>query len=749
MIQSAKTGMYFELDPIIGWRADMFGLSPVHSAASTGGCVRCPSQNTVIGLAVDCVPGRPEKFAPALADHLVYPIALAQGGDQKKVYLLDQAVSRLKELDLEPPNQIATAPGIGGKGKGARRLRSARGLAVLADGCYVIADTGNHQVKIFSSFPHALLAVWGTGRPGNGPTEFDHPWKVVADRCGLIYIADRGNGCVQRIRRDGSAEPPIGGLQSPSGLALGSDGTLAVLDGNKVVIFASGQTTAAQTLTVQDASCLTLDSDGYLYVGTSTALLYKFAPTGTASFLDPSVGIGVTGMDAQFIDLLWTRETQLLGILLEKCVRRPLLWTLSTCATYVTDPVTPSDTAKPVGILTTETLDSGIEGCIWDRIRLDATVPAGTLIKVATQTADTDIWNPTSKAVSPAPFTPECSAFSAASQDCPLSLTGDNPDCLVQSRAGRYLRVQVQLKSNAVASPLLRGIRIYFPRESYLQYLPAIYQEDDESRVFLDRFLSIFQTTFDGIDHQVDDLWQLFDPISTPDRWYTWLASWVALPINPVWTNQQRRTALKNAGKVYPTRGTPAGVEELIKEYSGVDARLVEHFRLRQLLILPDQPSPDQPNPPTVLGSGGRLWSRDYYQRLQLGVYSRVGYFRLTGEPEPGVEPLAWGANEFTVFFDCGPYHVAETRQKVAEVVEREKPAYTKANYAAVLPRMRVGVQSTLGVDTRVGAIWPLLLGTTGTLGYDSILDCSKTETHVRSQNGTLRPQVDVNTRLL
>ena len=82
-------------------------------------------------------------------------------------------------------------------------------------------------------------------------------------------------------------------------------------------------------------------------------------------------------------------------------------------------------------------------------------------------------------------------------------------------------------------------------------------------------------------------------------------------------------------------------------------------------------------------------------------------------------------------------------------IVESEKPAHTKAHYSPVLPRMRVGVQATLGVDTRVGDISPLLLGTTGILGYDSILACSRDETRLRNQGVTLRPQVSVNTRLL
>lgn len=755
MTQSAKT-TYFELDPITGWREAKFdALSPVSSSLAVSECARgwqvveCepdpPSASATrvtgepsyliasasggnakpedlgSGLAVDCVPGRPQKFAPLVAHQFIYPIALARGGGQEKLYLLDDGIDRVRVVGLEQPNEVKTVAGFGGEGRGARQLRSPRGLAVLEDGSFVIADTGNHQVKIFSTFPNSLLAVWGSDRPGNGPTEFNQPWNVVADPCGLIYIADRGNGRIQRIRRDGSAEPPIGGLQSPSALALGSDDTLVVLDGNAVLIFARGQTTAAQNFAVADATCVTLDSDGYLYVGTSTALIHKFAPIGTAKFR--CVGIGVTGMDAQFIDLLWTRETQLIGILLEKCVAYPSLWSLSKCGAYLA-----------AGTLTTKTFDSGIENCIWHRVQLDAAVPQGTIIEVSTQTSETNTNTDT---------------WSEAST---LSLTGNDPDCLVQSPAGRYLRMQVLLKTNGIASPLLRGARIYFPRESYLQYLPAIYQEDDESRVFLDRFLSIFQTTFDALDQRINDTWKLFDPASTPDKWYRWLASWLALPINPVWTNQQRRAALKSAGRVYPKRGTLAGVQELIKEYSDVDARLVEHFRLRQLLILSDQPSskpPDQPSTETVLGGSGRLWSRDYYQRLQLGVYSRVGYFRLTGEPEPGIEPLAWGANEFTVFFNCDPYQVDETRQRVAEVVEREKPAFTKANYAPVFPRMRVGVQSTLGVDTRIGMIAPLLLGATGTLGHDSILGGSTIETHLRSQNGTLRPQVDVNTRLL
>jgi phage tail-like protein len=706
MTMTAAADLFIELDPVIGWQASTERLSPV----------------TPAGLAVDCVTGQPLPFAPSLTDQPGYPIALAH--HHGSLFLVDDAENRVRTIDLGTPREFATVTGYGGFGRQPRQLRHPRGMAVLEDGACVIADTGNHQVKIFSCFPHALLSVWGSGAAGNGPREFNTPWKVAADRCGLIYITDRVNGRVLRIRRDGRADLPIGGLKNPTGLALGPDGTLVVLDGSTVHVYAPGGVTESQSIVVEGASCVTVDDSGYLYIGTSGALIYKYEATGTAAFRQ--VGIGVTGVAGRLLDLLWTPEAQLVGILLAKCAANPTLVTLPTCGSYL-----------PCGILTTNTLDSGIENCIWDRIHLNATIPSGTIIEIVTQTANSDVWTDN-------PFQAECTAYSPNSQNCALVITQNATDCLVQSTPGRYLRMQLQLKTNGVASPVLRGLQISFPRASYLQYLPAVYQEDDRSRVFLDRFLRIFQTTFDEFDRTLDDLWRRFDPQATPDSWFSWLAAWIALPVNPLWTDTERRAALKSAGQLYPRRGTPAGVQQLVAQYSGVNVRLIEHFRLRQLIILSDGQAAEQ-----ALGPGTRLWSRDYYRRLQLGVYSRIGYFDLTGEPEPDIEPLAWGASEFTVFFDCDPYQVASTQKKVLQAVEQEKPAYTKANYAPVFPRMRVGVQSTLGVDTRIGECTPLLLGATGTLDYDTILACSKTESHLQAQHATLRPLVDVNARLL
>src|SRR5439155_5485017 len=179
------------------------------------------------GLMVDCVPGQPQIFAKSIAEFLDYPIALTLDPGRTTLYLLELRQASIDAMNLQLQNlklknscsysdtpgssqqpcqdlEFSKLSGIGGGGADPRQLLNPRGLATLADGSLVVADTGNHQVKIFSGYPHALLAVWGTGKPCDRPMQFKSPWKVVADRCGLIYIADRGNSRVQRIQRDGT-----------------------------------------------------------------------------------------------------------------------------------------------------------------------------------------------------------------------------------------------------------------------------------------------------------------------------------------------------------------------------------------------------------------------------------------------------------------------------------------------------------------------------------------------------------------
>lgn len=104
------------------------------------------------------------------------------------------------------------------------------------------------------------------------------------------------------------------------------------------------------------------------------------------------------------------------------------------------------------------------------------------------------------------------------------------------------------------------------------------------------------------------------------------------------------------------------------------------------------------------LGAGPPLWSPSAVGRLQLGGYATVGQAQLVSVGDPEHDLFGAYAHRFSVFVPaaCVPDLAAE--RMVRRALDREKPAHTRYELCLVEPRLRVGVQSTVGVDTIVGA---------------------------------------------
>jgi phage tail-like protein len=713
---------YLLLDSVVGWRAS--ALDHLTQVEPSG------------DLQADAIPGLVQSFGTKALASIKCPSAVDIDACATTLYVLDRATAGVYALPLAPllaadsdPDACTAAArlrGIGGKGAGVRHLRNPHGLAVLADGSIAIADTGNGRVQLFSDGPHALLMA---------DSGFDQPWGVVAGRRGSLVIADRTG-----LHAPGS--PQLATLQNATELAISHDGLLAVAAGGHVVLIGDGPASTVLP-DVSNATSVAFDDDANLYVGTGDGLIWKFAPlppggatagqVGAPAPCNPCgdltpppprppslayrlVGVGVTGRDGAVLHLRFHTRVGLLAILREPSGAR--IWRIDPAGGFVND-----------GVYVTKVLDSGIESCEWHRVELRGTIPDGASIEVTTETAD------------------DVTALTGTFARQPSHLLGATAseatsDCLVVSDRGRYLRLRLHFRSSGIASPIVHAVRIDFPRASYLQYLPAVYQDDPDSREFLARFLSIFQTSLDRFDRRIDDLWQLFDPHAAPAAYLPWLAGWMALPLDPGWSEAHTRDVLSRAWQEAQRRGTVAGLEQAIVDYAGVrSASVVEHFRLRGFTRLGDD---------LRTGKTTRLWSRGYYARLQLETWSRVGYFRLTDKPEPEMEIFDYGANEFSVFFLTSPYTLEDDQKRVARVVEREKPAHTRATICPVLPRFRVGVQSTLGVDSVVGDVSHLVLGKLATLGYDSILaGFTSPGPGARAAPSQGNSRAGVNTRLL
>ena len=108
---------------------------------------------------------------------------------------------------------------------------------------------------------------------------------------------------------------------------------------------------------------------------------------------------------------------------------------------------------------------------------------------------------------------------------------------------------------------------------SYLQYLPALYREDD----FTGRFLNIFEDILKPIEGVVDNLSFYLDPGTTPQSFLPWLTSWAGLVLDERWPEARRRQLAKSAVELYRWRGTKRGLSEYLRIYTGVAPQILEH----------------------------------------------------------------------------------------------------------------------------------------------------------------------------
>src|SRR5690606_19955358 len=157
------------------------------------------------------------------------------------------------------------------------------------------------------------------------------------------------------------------------------------------------------------------------------------------------------------------------------------------------------------GTFVTEALDSGLFNCVWHRLVLEADVPEGTSLTVRTHTAA-------------AALDPErIGAVPLSRWSTPLTLVpGDLPEALLQSPPGRYLWLRLELRGDGRATPLVRALKLYAPRQSSLAYLPPVFHEDPVSADFLDRLLSFFDTVFDEVSTQIEAFSGHLDPDGVP-----------------------------------------------------------------------------------------------------------------------------------------------------------------------------------------------------------------------------------------
>jgi len=199
-----------------------------------------------------------------------------------------------------------------------------------------------------------------------------------------------------------------------------------------------------------------------------------------------------------------------------------------------------------------------------------------------------------------------------------------------------------------------------------LDELPAIFRQDP----FLGQFLLAFEKVLVGIadgvampdvgaatlglglEDQIAGLSHYFDPARTPADFLPWLAGWVALTFRADLDETRRRDFLARIVQRYRRRGTRQNLEELLAIFTVGTPTVTED---------------DAP-------------------------YSFTVTIRLPPQSAFSGHPEAYPA-----FIDR---QIGIARA----LIEAEKPAHTTYQLVPVFPSLQIGVHSTVGVDTLLGA---------------------------------------------
>jgi phage tail-like protein len=541
--------------------------------------------------------------------------------------------------------------------------------------------------------------AWSSGRlfslDGNGIGVYDengsvlsparnehleHPVALAADPRGdWLYIVDACRGAFRRFKTDGSFHDEIGKFTDvaadfkPKLLAANSGGNLFICDGSSIMHeFSADGGYIGGTDDISPLSGvleMTFNPSGDLYVG---------APEGIARFGD---------------------KTGLAG--------------------------------KP-GAFYSGTLDSGGDGndC-WHRLDLVADLDAGGALDVYYASDDSpalaDAVNtiiegdaPTlekAKAIDALIDTrwkgpDELRTFSAAeaAEDAASRSSfreRTTHSVLFRTETKRYLWLKLVLSGLAPgAKAAVREMRVYYPRMSYLRYLPAVYQEDPVSREFLQRFLSMFETVLTGLEATIERIPEVFDPELTPKEFLDWLAQWLDLGIEEEWSPAVKSKLIRRAASLYQKKGRPDGLAEFIEIVIGKRPIIQESFQTERPFVLGEG---------TILGFGTRIFRRPMAelpgdQRTILGSASILGTTQIRVNTQVPINPFRGAAHHFTLLLDLSPQEFQRYERGLHRIIRENSPAHVGYDIRLV-SGAGLGSNMALGVNSRVEDPQPLYLG--------------------------------------
>lgn len=254
-----------------------------------------------------------------------------------------------------------------------------------------------------------------------------------------------------------------------------------------------------------------------------------------------------------------------------------------------------------------------------------------------------------------------------------------NPfDILLYDAKGRYFWFKLEILDLNKDVTAITSIKVEYPMQSLVRYLPEFYQENEESKRFLDGYLGIFESLYMDLEKDIDNVSHYFDPDTTDKEFLEWLSKWVKVENTYIWKEEKLRYLLKNIVRFYKNTGTIKGISEIIELYAGEKPYIVEYFQLKKYIKYIEQSN-------TILN-----------------LYGDNPY-------------------EFTIILSEKSIPSEKEYKEVYKLIEEFKPAHTEVKLIILKPYIFLGNYTYLGINTYLNSDRNMELDGMATLPFTRI----------------------------
>jgi len=620
------------------------------------------------------------------------------------------------------------SPCLGGEGDEATQFRFPRGLLFLPGRGLLIADSGNHRLQIVDPLTGQVRDIW-EGFDANGEPLLNEPWALAADRAGNVYVVTAGDHTLQKRDR-------LGRLDSEFGAKLKASATLiepvavavALIDDQEyilvldrtwraIVVFSlTGQWQKTFIINnLQDPLTLAV-SEQTLYIGDNgperqTVLQFDLPKLADDQIKFAGTAIGYQGpIVALFID---RPTTQLPAWCAPKSTvtsaRGEQSSNLLLLAGGSLAPVVLQERSgyRTCGSAVAGPFDYRRLPVTWHRLQaLMESLPRHAharfffFLSESPGQAATQIPAGLPAAFDPcaaleqtlanwSSFPPDVTDGLFGSARRPGTTNGSSPHT---SATATYIWLGFMLSGDGTASPRVHQVRVQFNHQSYLPHLPELYSENEASRQFLLPMLSLFESFFAEHEAVIADLAALFDPAAAPPEFLDWLAGWLAQDLKEEWNDERKRHMIATAFADYAWRGVAPALRRRLQEFANIQAHILEPLLGVNLWSLGET---------STLGSDTMLASA-HPQGAVLGSTATLDHSHLITADQFGQPLFEEMAHQFVVQVYRGEVNTPEKEAEVRQIIERDKPAHTDYHLCFIEPRLRVGFQARVGIDTVV-----------------------------------------------